>query len=76
MDNFFGIDSQVAETLHIMSNGWIYGFFIMGACLLAASWLVNWQVRRVRQIMAREAEKKAALERGASGGGAGEAPRV
>ena len=56
MDNFLGVDSQVAETLRLMGNGWIYAFFIIGGCLLAASWLVNWQVRKAQNLMARQAE--------------------
>jgi hypothetical protein len=75
MDNFFGnIDNQAIETLHIMGNGWIYAFFIVGACLLAASWLVNWQVRRVQRIMASQAEHENAPGAG-SDSTTGETPR-
>jgi len=39
----------------------IYAFFIIGACLVAAGWLVRWQVRRVQGTMARlKAEEEAA----------------
>jgi hypothetical protein len=75
MDNFFGVDSQVAETLHIMSNGWLYGFFIMGACLFAASWLVKWQVRKVQRIMARQGAEGDAPGDGPSDSATGETPR-
>jgi hypothetical protein len=76
MGNFFGLDSQVTETLNIMSYGWIYGFFIIGACLLAASWLVNWQVRRFQQIAERgNAEDKDTPRDGTSDSATGEPPR-
>ncbi|HXW70269.1 MAG TPA: hypothetical protein VEK34_02295 [Methylocella sp.] len=53
MKNFFGnIDEQDIESMHILGNSWIVGFFIIGACLLAASFLVAWQVRRVQRMIA------------------------
>ena len=77
MDNSFGINSQITETLKIMSNGWIWGFLIIGACLFAASWLVNWQVRRFGRILGRDkAEEGDAPDAGTSGSGRGETPRV
>ena len=66
MGNFFGnIDDQSIQTFHIIGNGYIYAFFIIGACLLSAGWLVRWQVRRIEKILARvKAEEDA---RGRSG---------
>ena len=54
MGNFFGnIDDQSIQTFHIIGNGYIYAFFIIGACLLSAGWMVRWQVRRIEKILAR-----------------------
>jgi hypothetical protein len=77
MDKFLGsVDDQSIETMHIMGNGWIYAFFIIGAFLLVAGWLVRWQVRRVQGIMARiKAEDEAAPGGGKSDSAPGESPR-
>ena len=62
MSNFFGnIDNQSVDTMSMMGNGWLYAFFIIGVCLLLASWLVSSQVKRIQRIMARvKAEEEAA----------------
>jgi hypothetical protein len=77
MGNFFGnIDSQSVDTMNMMGNGWLYGFFVIGVCLLLASWLVSSQVKRIQRLMARvKAEEEAARGTEAGGGGAGETPR-
>lgn len=66
MGNFFGnIDDDSFQVMRMMGNGWIYAFFVVGACLLAASWLVAWQVKRVQAIAARlKAEEEAAINAG------------
>jgi hypothetical protein len=77
MDKFLGsVDDQSVETMHIMGNGWIYAFFIIGAFLLVAGWLVRWQVRRVQGIMARiKAEEADATGAGTNDSATGESPR-
>jgi len=41
MDKFLGsVDDQSIETMHIMGNGWIYAFLVIGVFLLVAGWLV------------------------------------
>jgi hypothetical protein len=77
MGNFFGdVDDQSIQAMHIMGSGWIYAFFIIGACLLAAGGLVRWQVRRIERILAHvKAEGADAPGSGGSGSGTGEAPR-
>ena len=77
MGNFFGnIDDQSFQTFHIIGNGYIYAFFIIGACLLAAGFLVRWQVRRIERIFARiRAEEGDAPGAGTSSSGTGEPPR-
>jgi hypothetical protein len=78
MGNFFGnVDDQSVQTLHLMGNGWIYAFFVIGACLLAAGWLVRWQVRKIERILARvKAEEGAAGGAGQSDSPTREPPRV
>lgn len=76
MGNFFGnIDSQSVDTVSMMGNGWLYGFFVIGVCLLLASWLVAWQVKRIQKLLARakaeeemekEASNKARMDKAAS----------
>jgi len=77
MDKFLGsVDDQSIETMHIMGNGWIYAFFILGAFLLVAGWLVRWQVRRMQGMMARlKAEDEAAPGGGTIDSATGESPR-
>ncbi|MGA7656307.1 MAG: hypothetical protein WCA96_05935 [Methylocella sp.] len=78
MGKFFGnVDDQSIETMHIMGNGWIYAFLVIGVFLLVAGWLVRWQVRRFQGIMARlKAEEEAAAAAGKSDSATGESPRV
>jgi hypothetical protein len=75
MGNFFGnVDNQAVETMSMMGNGWLYAFFIIGVCLLLASWLVSSQVKRIQRIMARvKAEEEA--DASTRGTGTGETPR-
>jgi hypothetical protein len=76
MGNFFGnIDSQSVDTMNMMGNGWLYGFFVIGVCLLLASWLVSSQVKRIQRLMARVKAEEDARGTEAGGSGAGEAPR-
>ena len=77
MDKFLGsVDDQSIETMHIMGNGWIYAFFIIGVFLLVAGWLVRWQVRRMQGMMARlKAEEEAATGGGTNDSATGESPR-
>lgn len=54
MGNFFGnIDDQSVESMRIIGHSWLFDLFIFGACLLLASVLVNWQLRRIERMLAR-----------------------
>jgi hypothetical protein len=77
MGNFFGnVDNQAVETMSMMGNGWLYAFFIIGVCLLLASWLVSSQVKRIQRIMARiKAEEEAAPGGGKGDNASGESPQ-
>ncbi|MGO8845316.1 MAG: hypothetical protein ACLQFI_08310 [Methylocella sp.] len=77
MDKFLGsVDDQSIETMHIMGNGWIYAFLVIGVFLLVAGWLVRWQVRRMQGMIARlKAEDEAAPGGGTNDSATGESPR-
>jgi hypothetical protein len=77
MGNFFGnVDDQSVETFSIMGHSWFYGFIVIGVCLLAAGFLVRWQVRRIERILARvKAEEGAAPGNAKSDSAAGDSPR-
>jgi len=77
MGKFFGnVDDQSIEAMHIMGNGWIYAFLVIGVFLLVAGWLVRWQVRRMQGMMARlKAEDEAAPGGGKSDSAPGESPQ-
>ena len=69
MGNFFGnVDDPSLSLMGTMGFSQIVGFFIFGACLLAASWLVAWQVKRVKRVMDNLKEQEKA------GKGAGDSP--
>jgi hypothetical protein len=51
-----GIDPQIGEAFRLAGVGWVFAFFLMGAFILTASWLVNWQVRRIQKMMAQKPE--------------------
>ncbi|HUI19610.1 MAG TPA: hypothetical protein VLZ74_01005 [Methylocella sp.] len=56
MGNFSGIDPQITESFRLAGIGWIFAFFVVGACLLTASFLINWQVRRIQKMMEQKQE--------------------
>ena len=77
MGNLIGnVDDQSIEAMHIMGQGWFYGFFIIGACLLAASLLVSWQVKRAQKFMASQAEHGDEPGARTSDSATGEPPRA
>jgi hypothetical protein len=64
---FWKYRRPVYPDLPHIGNGYIYAFFIIGACLLAAGGLVRRQVRRIEKILARDKAEEDA--RGRSGPG-------
>jgi hypothetical protein len=73
--NNIGIGDQAIEAMRLGGVGWIFAFFIVGATILGARWLIGWQMRRIERIMARNPEEGPAPGAGSSDGGAGEPPR-
>jgi hypothetical protein len=72
--NNIGIGDQAIEAMRLGGIGWIFAFFIVGATILGARWLIGWQMRRIERIMARKAEDADASGTGTSDGGTGEPP--
>ncbi len=47
--NNIGIDDQTIEAIRLAGVGWIFAFFFVGATILAARWLIGWQMRRLER---------------------------
>jgi hypothetical protein len=69
--NNIGIGDQAIEAMRLGGIGWIFAFFIVGATILGARWLIGWQMRRIERIMAGKAED---ADASGTGGGTGEPP--
>jgi hypothetical protein len=72
--NNIGIGDDAIEAMRLGGIGWIFAFFIVGATILGARWLIGWQMRRIERIMARKPEEGDAPGAGTSDGGS-EPPR-
>ena len=51
--NNIGIGDQAIEAMRLGGVGWIFAFFIVGATILGARWLIGWQMRRIERILGR-----------------------
>ena len=67
--NNIGIGDQAIEAMRLGGVGWIFAFFIVGATILGARWLIGWQMRRIERIMARNPEDGDTPGSGSSDGG-------
>jgi hypothetical protein len=47
--NNIGIGDQAIEAMRLGGGGWIFAFFIVGATILGARWLIGWQMRRLER---------------------------
>ena len=72
--NNIGIGDQAIEAMRLAGVGWIFAFFMVGATILGARWLIGWQMRRIERIMARNPEDGDTPGSGSSDGGS-EPPR-
>jgi len=72
--NNIGIGDQAIEAMRLGGIGWIFAFFMVGATILGARWLIGWQMRRIERIMARKPEEGETPGAGTGGGGS-EPPR-
>ncbi len=60
MNNFYGIDSETIEIFRRLGIGSISAFFLIGASIFAARFVMRWQLRRFEKIMARKEAEEAA----------------
>ncbi|MGB8899691.1 MAG: hypothetical protein WCC90_10910 [Methylocella sp.] len=47
--NNIGIGDQAIEAMRLGGVGWIFAFFVVGATILGARWLLGWQMRRIER---------------------------
>ena len=72
--NNIGIGDQAIEAMRLAGVGWIFAFFIVGATILGARWLIGWQMRRIERILGRKLEPSDVPGSGSSDGDTGEPP--
>lgn len=73
--NNIGIGDQAIEAIRLGGVGWIFAFFIVGATILGARWLIGWQMRRIERILGRKPEDWLAPGSGTSDSGTGKPPQ-
>ena len=54
MSNLFGLDDQITGDIRLNGIGWIGAMLVVGVSILAARFVMHWQMRRVERIMARK----------------------
>jgi hypothetical protein len=75
MGNVFGLDEHILGDIRLNGIGWIGGMLVVGASILAARWVVRWQLRRVQKILGRlKPEDEAALKQELMGKGKSGSP--
>jgi hypothetical protein len=73
--NNIGIGDQAIEAMRLGGVGWIFAFFIVGATILAARWLIGWQMRRLERKFPGYLEPGDTPSPRSSDGDTGETPR-
>jgi len=75
MSNLFGLDPQFLGDIRLNGIGWIGAVLVVGASILAARWVVRWQLRRVQKILGRlKPEDQAAVKQEFMGDGQSRSP--
>lgn len=75
MSNFFGLTEYIPGDIRLNGIGWIGGMLVVGASILAARWVMGWQMRRAQKILKRlKPEDEAAVKQSLLGKGEGRAP--
>jgi hypothetical protein len=67
MGNLFGLDEQTFGDIRLNGIGWIAGILVVGASILAARFLVDWQVRRIERLLARKDAAQSGEDKGPGG---------
>ena len=65
MDDFSGFAPGSGDLFRIIGAGWIGALLIAGITILAARWLLNWQLRRLDRIAGKKAGDTAEARDGA-----------
>ena len=73
--NNIGIGDDAIEAMRLAGVGWIFAFFVVGATILGARWLIGWQMRRIERILGRKLEPSDMRGSGRSDGDTREPPR-
>jgi hypothetical protein len=63
MNNFLGLDDQTVGDIRLNGIGWIGAMLVVGVSILAARFVMHWQVRRVERILASQEAEEAAGKR-------------
>ncbi len=74
--NNIGIGDQAIEAMRLGGVGWIFAFFVVGATILGARWLLGWQMRRIERKFPGYLERGDTRGSGKSDGGTGEPPQI
>ena len=68
MDDFAGgFAPGTGDLFRLIFSGWIGAFLVVGTTILAARWLVNWQMRRIEKITGQKLDSAAETKEGPSG---------
>jgi hypothetical protein len=69
MDDFAGgFAPGTGGLFRLIGVGWIGALLVVGVTILAARWLIGWQMRRVDRIVAQKAAGEAAAKEGQGAG--------
>lgn len=60
MGDFLGIDDPAIDLFRMGGVEWIGAFFVVGMTILAARWLIGWQMRRFERTMGGKEEPRPA----------------
>jgi hypothetical protein len=50
MSNLFGLDDQITGDIRLNGIGWIGAMLVVGVSILAARFVMHWQMRRVHLL--------------------------
>ncbi|MCI0466452.1 MAG: hypothetical protein L0Y57_05530 [Beijerinckiaceae bacterium] len=56
MGNFLGLDEQTLGDIRLNGIGWIGAMLVVGATILAARFLISWQVRKLARNLTQSAK--------------------
>jgi len=74
MDDFSGFAPGSGDLFRLIGVGWIGALLIVGTMIVAARWLLNWQMRRIEMITGQKEEHRIAPDAEQSVSGTAETP--